>query len=519
MSVRTALVVCTGPLLAAALLACLACNQVLPPAEPTDNVDGGETPPAGDTLVAGAWELSDRVAGAQLSSHNRRWSTSWLLVDSMRYAEPRDDLGGIIVSSARGGRMVLRYNGDRPSYEDWGQDQRVPETQGGVQLISERPGRMLFDMPAETQLFLRTSEPVENFQLIPEEYESNHHELIWYPELVEKVSLGAVLRAIQLQQVNYYYQDSPTFELRFEDRTLPTDKLQSVQHGFAVELLIDLARRANVDFWYCIPDRASDDFSRSMAAVIEAELADGQRVFLEVGNEVWNAISPYAAQAEWMQHEADRRGLFQDLDAYARAQMMHALRTVEIGAIFEEVLGEDRVVVVLAQQVGNDYFHDLAAERLGDRAGEVEALAIAPYFGVTDAALLGTATDEAIFASIDASLAETLGDVARSAASAQRHGWPLIAYEGGQHIVPPNGWDSTDEEREQLQRINESAEMGRRYDRLLAGWSDAGGGLFMHYGLIYQQDGIWGAWGLFDRTDQGPTEKSTAFFRWAEFPR
>lgn len=467
---------------------------------------------------AATWSLSDRVAGAQLSNHNRRWSVGWLLLDSMRWAADRDDLGGIIAPTARGGRMVLLYTGERPEYEDWGQEARVNVDQRSVELISESPGRMLFSLPPDSQLFLRTTEPVENFVLVPEEYEDSYQDLLWYPELVEKVSQGAVLRAIQLQQLNWWYQDSATAELHFDQRPLPTDKLQSTQDGFSIELLVDLANRAGTDFWYAIPERAPDDYARSMARVIERELDTERRVFFECGNEIWNSISPYAAQTEWMTAEADRRGLFQDLDTYARALMMHALRTVELGAIFEEVLGEERVVVVLAQQVGMAYFHDMAAERLGDRADEVEALAIAPYFGAAAQEHLGNADDQTIFDAIDVDLDDVLQEIANSAASASRHGWPLIAYEGGQHMVAPGGWEATDEAREQLQRVNESPEMGAFYARWLDGWSEAGGGLMMHYGLVYQQDGMWGAWGLYDHTDQGPTEKSRAFFEWATYP-
>ena len=66
--------------------------------------------------------------------------------------------------------------------------------------------------------------------------------------------------------------------------------------------------------------------------------------------------------------------------------------------------------------------------------------------------------------------------------------------------------------------MNPDERMVALYRRWLNAWSDAGGGVMMHYGLIYQQDGIWGAWGLYDRTDEGPTANSRVFYEWAKFP-
>lgn len=520
---------------ALALTVATACAGV-PPAGPATP----RTPaPAPATASSGGrdWRLSEPVAGSQLSNFNKRWSVAWLFLDSMRYADPRPDLGGIIVSTARGGRMVLRYEGTRPEIEDWGNEQRLGGPRGELRILDEEPGRILIDAPREHQLFLRTEQPAERFTLVPEEHDDDHEELIWYPELVDAVSRGAVLRAIQLQATNYWYENEPGLAPVWEERTRPEAKLQSTRYGIAVELLVDLANRAETDFWYTLPHSAPDAYARAAARTIGEHLAPGARVLVELGNEVWNAIPPYLAQNIWMQDYADRRGeRFAALeaddagdDAYARAIMMHAVRTAEVGRIFEQELGDDRVVVVLAQQVGLDYFHDLARDELAGRgmAAEVEALAIAPYFGAPAQRLLGEASDTAVLDAAEADLEEVFRSIAASAASAERWGVPLIAYEGGQHIVPhhrvggewvPSGFDTPAEVRTQMARINASRRMGELYRQWLSGWSERGGGLMMHYGLIYQQDGIWGAWGLFDATNAEPTPKSRAFYEWASIP-
>jgi hypothetical protein len=519
----------SGALLLAATAVILATACASVPADTTSVAGAGPPEPA--------WRLSDPVAGSQLSNFNRRWSVAWLFLDSMRYAEPRPDLGGIIVSSAHGGRMVLRYEGVRPGIEDWGNEQRLGGPRGELRILDESPGRVLIDAPREHQLFLRTEEPPEHFTLVPQEHEGDYEDLIWYPELVEKVAHGAVLRAIQLQATNYWYENDPALEPVWDDRTRPEAKLQSRRHGIAVELLADLANRAGVDFWYTLPHSAPDAYAQAAARVIGEALHPDARVFVELGNEVWNGIPPYLAQNLWMRDYADRRGeRFAALEAedaaddeYARAIMMHAVRTVEVGRIFERALGEERVVVVLAQQVGLGYFHDLARVELLGRgmASEVEALAIAPYFGASAQTLLGRAADEEILDAVEADLGEVFDAIGASAAAAERWGVPLIGYEGGQHMVPhhrvggewvPSGFETSHQVRAQMARINVSERMGELYRRWLSGWSDRGGGLMMHYGLIYQQDGIWGAWGLYDDTDSPPTPKSRAFYGWADYP-
>ncbi|MEL7240562.1 MAG: hypothetical protein AAGK78_17020, partial [Planctomycetota bacterium] len=300
------------------------------------------------------------------------------------------------------------------------------------------------------------------------------------------------------------------------NRPTADTKLQSGRYGISIDLLADLADRAETDLWLCVPGRLDEATVRAWANVVRERLDDDRRLFLEVGNEVWNAIPPYEAQRRWMTAEADRRGIFEDLDDYARGLMMHAVRTVEIGKTFEDVLGEDRVVVVLGQQVGMSYFHDLTAERLGDDRAAIKALAIAPYFGHGAGKLLGSVDDKALLDALEAGLSETLADVQESADSAQRHGWPLIAYEGGQHLVPPGGWDATEAARLQMKRVNESEAMGELYRRWLAGWSEAGGGLMMHYGLVYQQDGRWGAWGLYRSMNEAALPKATAYLEFAK---
>jgi len=503
-----------GPALpcAAAVVLAAAAGSCLAAASPTS-----AGPPAGPR-----WSLSDRVAGSQLSNFARRWSATWTLLDSMRMAEPRPDLGGIVLGTFGGGRMVLTYAGERPQLEQWEQELRVEPQPEPYRVVEASPGRLVLDLPPDTTMLLRTERPASDFSLVPLEHEEDHERLVWYPELVRKVARGAVLRAPHMQATNWWYDDSAEAELRLEDRPTDADFLQSGRFGTAIELLVDLANRADTDFWWCVPARADDDYVRTVARVIGERLTPGRRLFVECGNEVWNGIPPYEAQRRWLTAEADRRGILQDLDEYARGVIMHAIRTVEMGRIVEEELGEDRAIVVLAQQVGMDWFHDLAAERLGpERTREVDALAVAAYFGHGASDLLGRASDEEVLAALRRSLeGEDGADALRaSGRSARRHGWPLIAYEGGQHLVPPGGWQATDAAREQMQRVNESEAMGELYRRWLALWSEAGGGLFVHYGLVHEQDGRWGAFGLWDRTHEGPTAKSRAFFDWAEFPR
>src|SRR5690606_11637529 len=99
------------------------------------------------------------------------------------------------------------------------------------------------------------------------------------------------------------------------------------------------------------------------------------RIWVEYSNELWNGIFE---QHEYAQRRGEALGLSEGFQAVLHYQ---ARRSVEIFRIFEEVLGTDRIVRVMAAQASNRWVAEVLLE-FEDTASHTDALAIAPYFGM-----------------------------------------------------------------------------------------------------------------------------------------
>ena len=65
------------------------------------------------------------------------------------------------------------------------------------------------------------------------------------------------------------------------------------------EVLCDLANRIGCNIWICVPHRATDDYVTNLAAVLNTHKPAGHKIYIEVGNEVWNTGGPYTNGTQW----------------------------------------------------------------------------------------------------------------------------------------------------------------------------------------------------------------------------
>jgi hypothetical protein len=91
-------------------------------------------------------------------------------------------------------------------------------------------------------------------------------------------------------------------------------------------------------------------------------------------------------------------------------------------------------------------------------------------------------------------LVQVRGLVRTARVLAERHGLPLWAYEGGQHLTMPPGGDDP-AWLDFITRANRDPRMGRAYERHLADWRAAGGQLFVWFNHVTVPS-RWGVWGL-----------------------
>lgn len=100
---------------------------------------------------------------------------------------------------------------------------------------------------------------------------------------------------------------SQNYEVEWADRVTP-DHI-SFSNAFTRrspcvpwEYCIDLANLLNRDAWICISPRASQDYINQLAALFAARLNSNLKVWIEVGNEIWNPGSPWVDGRQWVRY-------------------------------------------------------------------------------------------------------------------------------------------------------------------------------------------------------------------------
>lgn len=148
---------------------------------------------------------------------------------------------------------------------------------------------------------------------------------------------------------DYYLRDYS--QRHWSDRNRLSSRRQDLPKGMAVELMVDLANRLQIDPWFTMPTAASDDYVRQFARYVKNNLSPELKIYLEYSNETWNANYPgydYAVA----------RGAELGIGSGA----FHAYRATQIFKIWNEVFAEDdlradrqssRLVRILASQNAN----------------------------------------------------------------------------------------------------------------------------------------------------------------------
>ncbi len=173
---------------------------------------------------------------------------------------------------------------------------------------------------------------------------------------------------LRFMQVGNALSDNMVVE--WADRTPPTYCCQQSRGfggggsaGVAYEYMIDLCNKVDADLYVCVPFLASDEFIRSLAALIKERLEPERKVYTEYSNELWNSAAGYDMHRnhDSAMAEVARGGSPLNFDStdntwywgWRRA----GKRGLEISAIFRSVFGDaammSRVRPLLMTQIGN----------------------------------------------------------------------------------------------------------------------------------------------------------------------
>lgn len=352
----------------------------------------------------------------------------------------------------------------------------------------------------------------------------------WNPGFLGDLFGFRALRYVNWTRTN----DSELAE--WKDRPRLDDAVWSGPHGVPIEAIIDLSNVTRTDPWINLPTRATDDYARQFARMAKERLDADRTLYLEYGNEPWNFAF---GQSQWIKDQgvahwstAKAKGI----DDATLATNWYALRASQLCSIVKGELGQraTRVKCVANGQAANAQVSEqtlacpLAAPALGRPCAKYfDALAVAPYFGfyVTEPKAremltawlrepdggLNSLFDELLaardgkphpapmrglfsHAEMHGALAGAADWMKKSKLAADRHGLPMLAYEGGQHLVAAPG-DNNEKLMQLLIAANRDPRMGQAYSRMLVDWRASGGQLFMYFDHIGMPNKF-GAWGL-----------------------
>jgi len=347
----------------------------------------------------------------------------------------------------------------------------------------------------------------------------------------------ANLRGFRLVRFMEMLRTNANLLARWDDRPQLSDATWAGPRGIPLEATAMLGNALAADIWIDMPVRVDDDYVRQAARLVRDSLASNLQVYLEHGNEVWNDAFPFSIDAAYVEQQANARWPNQ-ADAFVRRLNWHGMRTRQICDIWKEEWGAQgaqgaRVRCVMGSQAANSFVSRQAlgcplwvAEGNADCSRDM-ALAVAPYFG----GYIGTEAMEAqvtqwtanadgglaaLFAELNGTArTQARGFINESASAARDFGVPLIAYEGGQHLVGVGRAEGDDTNNQLFLAGNRDARMGSLYRDHLDDWFAAGGQVFALFESISPYSRF-GSWGLKESQRQAATPKSQAAADYAQ---
>jgi hypothetical protein len=309
-------------------------------------------------------------------------------------------------------------------------------------------------------------------------------------------------------------------------RPLVSNAFWGTSKGVPVEVAVQLANALSADPWLNVPHKADDDYIRQMATLVHAQLGAGQKVYVELSNEVWNGAFPqydYAVGQGRALWPGQRTG---GADGWNRS--WYGMRVAQMCDLWKSVWGSDasRVTCVLGAQASDTQD---ATDALACRywrgapcaAHNIDAVAIAPYFGFKVPAGWTSQPDggltslfQSLYSQNDPSIPAkgSLGQAAQWQAAyrtaLKAYKLPLLAYEGGQSFA--NGSDALN----QLYfAANRDPRMRTAYASYLRQWKADGGQLMLLYNDVSASDDS-GSWGALESIMQTTTPIGSSPPKW-----
>jgi len=422
-----------------------------------------------------------------------------------RYIGPNGEAGTRLISKIPAktiprGHYIVQYDGEGKI--EYGLDAELVESQSGRDVILLDPGE---DNTYNAKVVIKETNPrnhLRNISIVPRggicasnpfqrvsnasqcsrkdylDFERNHKKIIFNPDYLRFMRDYKVIRFMNMSGITR----NPI--QKWADRPLVDQATWGGAEGVRgapLEIMVELANRLNADAWFNIPHAANDDYVRRFAHYLKKHLKPNLKVYIEYSNETWNGIF---SQHAYMKKMGMRMKL--DTVPHVAGYKYFSVRSVEIFRIFEQVLGsKDRLIRVMAGLTGNTGMTETMLS-FRDAHKHTDAFAIAPYVSGDLNKLRKARTVSQVFQimqdpSHGHSLPKVIDFMKKQGEMTKKYGVDLIAYEGGQHLIDPKTKNNKQHPNPLFAKTNRHPRMGTMYKKLLKGWKEAGGKMFVHF--------------------------------------
>jgi hypothetical protein len=355
---------------------------------------------------------------------------------------------------------------------------------------------------------------VRNVRVIMPGHLATYQTQPFYPPYLTKLNGFGVIRFMEWIRCN-----GNDRLVNWSDRVTTGHVTQAGPKGASFEHAVQLSNAVGADCWLTIPHLATDAFVTELARMVRQNLSAQRKVYVEYSNEVWNGMFE---QTTYVRDQGLALGL--GPDATLAGRRFTAKRSAEIFRIFETEFASERsrLVNVLAGQASNatvatqlmDAFYQSSINGvpINPNGAVVNALAIAPYFGngladsiVTNGEVSSITVTEILNRAESTYLPQAVSRMQANKVVAVQRNVPLIAYEGGQHIVATGNNVNNDTLTQKLVAANRDPRMYDLYRTYFDAWFDAGGEVFAHYSYC-TTPGQYGSFGALEHLGQTAAE-------------
>lgn len=392
-----------------------------------------------------------------------------------------------------GGRYIARYEGEG----------RL-QFSGAATVVQSEPGQLLLDIdpasgPIDIELLATdAADPLRHLQLVPEGLLDGLEANPFHPRFLEILEPFGVIRFTHLMHGG----DSDPVD--WETRVTPKHRTQAGKGGIALEYAIELCNALDADAWFTMRVAADAEYMRAFAEMVKERLEPDRRVYVEYGDDV--GVWPTKSSQYCIE-----KGRALDLaeDAGTARSRYYALRSAELFTIWNDVFENHPRLITVLNPI------DEEACTYAEAADGADAAGIVTLFG----------QDFGKLPNIDHLLStdlETLMDELEQVASVNEGVREAITRARKFNLQPvsfymtpiicPLGPIEKERGKETQQAVEartlamlEHPRMEPIFDQFIRSWHEAGGGLWIHEGLVAKPS-RWGWFGLLKQMNEHPQE-------------